>query len=125
MKNLILTGGFAAVRLLGACGNEETEQAEVTTEDLINELEEEEVEASTDEENSETLGQEDGNVTDDVIEFIEENDKKTYVNEDSVYEIIERYEYEDVNENGISHFDLDGRSEEHTSELQSRFDIVC
>lgn len=108
MKNYLLTGGFAAMLLLGACGNEETEQAEVTTEDLINELEEEEVDASMNEEESENLGQEDGNVTDDVTEFITENDKNTYVNEDSVYEIVERYEYENADENGVSHFDLDG-----------------
>src|SRR5699024_5585114 len=107
MKKYLLTGGFAAMLLLGACGSEE-ETAEVTTEDLINELEEEEVDASMNEEESETLGQEDGNVTDDVTEFITENDKNTYVNEDSVYEIVERYEYEDVDENGISHFDFDG-----------------
>src|SRR5699024_8276097 len=86
----------------------ETDQAEVTTEDLISALVEEGVEASTDEENSETLGQEDGNVTDEVIEFIADNDKKTDVNEDSVYEIVERYEYENADENGVSHFDLDG-----------------
>lgn len=49
MKNYLLTGGFAAVLLLGACGSEETEQAEAETEEAT----EEETEESTEEEKTE------------------------------------------------------------------------
>lgn len=53
MKNYLLTGGFAAMLLLSACGSEETEQAEAETEEATEEETEESTEEQTTEESTE------------------------------------------------------------------------
>lgn|SRR5699024_4466030 len=80
MKKYLLTGGFAAMLLLSACGNEEPEAAEENTEEETAEETSEESNESTEEETAEEDTSESGNDSEE-SETVERDENSSDVKE--------------------------------------------